>query len=81
MDNLRLTSFTKLEDNRVGAVGAAPSVDTVPNPRRKHLVAVQATDTAGEQLRDELQRLKWQNEVLKKIEFYLFIYIWIDFSG
>ena len=68
MDNLRLTStYSKLGDNPSSAVKAAPTGGlVVPNPKRTQLPppAAQVADPAGEQLRDELQRLKWQNEVL-----------------
>lgn len=68
MDNLRLTStYSKLGDNPSSAVKAAPTGALVPNPKRTQLLpppAAQVADPAGEQLRDELQRLKWQNEVL-----------------
>ena len=68
MDDLRLSSVTKLEDDRVVAGAAAPVGDTVPIPKRKHQVAM-VNDNASAQLREELQRLKWQNEVLTPVSF------------
>ena len=69
MDNLRLTStYSKLEGHPPSHVKAASTGALIPNPKRTQLPppAAQVADSAGEQLREEVQRLKWQNEVLKK---------------